>query len=639
MLGFVYTIQNSVSGRSFMIGQNDDGTTFCESGRGLSLQKYPTFENEIRNEERAKTGQHGIWDFYSFYGKKNIVFQGIIKEDNHQKLMAKQRLMQDVLSLPAQPSATEDGYITVSWTDDDSVAWSIDAKLQQDVQFARDLRIREQASFFISLKAKDPTILSVVQHQQTSLLGYRQQSFIIPSFLPNNINVTLTNEIMLYQNGNTNGPAVYRLYGPGSNVKVTNFTETLSEDTQLLDFEEAGWSGGTASTDTFVEGSGARSLSSTGSQATMSITGAFDLDYSDSYIQETQLLSCDSVTGVTGTYDATGVALDYSMKTEGFASISFDVDVSASGSDRAGITTSTISAVDVYGYENLYVEADVWITDVTYVTGVYLALGSSTNTNGLSGTATLQSDSTAFANGWNTVRLYLSAMTAYGTGLNEQAIDSFTGEIVYSASQADMTDCRFDNVSLFGNIQRQFVKLFVRIDDTDAMEPGDYTVGKNYIKFSENAGTDEFVGELSLGNPTLQNGWNEILILKDEFNVVGNPSWDDISSVECSIKARSGHSLTCVFDDLAVCNVTYSEQKLELATSLVDGEYVDFDTQAGTILKNDGTDLSGYLTSDSEWFSIRPQENTLMYESDQDPTITLVDPTERFDVLWNDALI
>lgn len=639
MLSYLYTLTNNYTGRSFSIGQNPDGTTFCASGRGLALQQYPTFELEVRNEERDKTGQHGIWDFFSFYGKRNITFQGILKEDTHQKLIAKQRIIQDVLSLPAQPEDGNDGYITLSWEDDDGTSWQIDVKLQQDVQFSRELRQQTQASFFISLKAKDPTILSTEQFQETSLLGYRMQSFIIPAFLPNNINVTLTNQIQLYQNGNTDAPAIYRLFGPGDNPKVTRFDETLSEETQLLDFEETTWTGGTATEDLFIEGTGARQITSTGAQETMSITGSFDLDYSDSYIQETQLLSCDSDTGVTGTYDATNVDLDFSLKTEGNASIKFDIDVSATVSNRAGITKTDISAVDVYGYENLFMECDVWIPDPTYITGIYIALGSDSNANGLSDTATLQSDGSAFTSGWNTIRMYFNDMTAYGTGLNQQAIDSFTGEFVYSASQADMTDCRFDNISIYGNIERQFVRLFVHLSSVDSMEPGAYDVGYNYIKFIENAGTDEFVAEYYLGNPTLRDGWNEILVLKDNFTAIGSPSWEAITEIELSIKARSGYSLTATFDDLRVCNNTYSEKKLELTYTLLDGEYVDFDTQEGTILKDDGTDLSGYLTTDSEWFTIKPRENTIMYESDEDPTITLVDPTERWDIFWHDALL
>lgn len=75
--------------------------------------------------------------------------------------------------------------------------------------------------------------------------------------------------------------------------------------------------------------------------------------------------------------------------------------------------------------------------------------------------------------------------------------------------------------------------------------------------------------------------------------------------------------------------------KLDLdGLTLANGESVIIDVSAKTILKNDGTDLSGYLTGDSEWWVLAPGTNEL----------TLLDDTPSIieaglQVQWRDSYI
>ena len=76
MLGYKYKLENLYNGETIDINSALDSEQSCLTvdGRptGLRLTTYPTFELEVRNYEQEKTGQHGTFDFYSFYGKRNI---------------------------------------------------------------------------------------------------------------------------------------------------------------------------------------------------------------------------------------------------------------------------------------------------------------------------------------------------------------------------------------------------------------------------------------------------------------------------------------------------------------------------------------------------------------------------------------
>lgn len=449
MLAYNYTFTNNSSGDSFTIGLNEDGTRVCDEGRGIMLQSYPIFDLAVRNDQRNKAGQHGIWDFFSFYGQRNITFQGVIMADTHASLIAFQDQIRQVLTLPAQPVAsTDDGYVNIKWTDVNNEEWNINAKILSDIQFSRTIGNQIRCSFLISMKAESPFILSTTEFSETQLRGWRMGQMLLPAFLPGKINIKYNEVLNIYQTGTADAPATYRLSGPGTNLKVTKLTESFSNSVTLSDFS-SGWSGGTADVTNFQTAGVARKLTSTGSQATMSLTQALDLSSPD------------------------------------------------------------------------------------------------------------------------------------------------------------------------------YLTFYFYVDDASNFELGDYTTGENYIKFIETAGVDEFVLELNGGNDTIKDGWNYFTALKQQFKTIGSPSWENITKTEFSIKAKTGTTLNVTFDDLRNRDIVFTEQKLELNTTIATNEYVDFDVLNGTILKNDGTDMTIYLSSDSTWFYISPKQNLILCESsDANPNIT-----------------
>ena len=200
MLNYRFTLTNKFNGKTITLGTDTAGNFAEDVGRGIILQSYPGFELEVRNEEKYKSGQHGIWDFLSYYGKRNITFQGYIIGKTHAEVITYERLMQQVLSLPAQPVVgVNDGYVELKWEDDFGNVWLTDVKIQQDLQFSRPLKQTLVANFFVSLKATNPFVLSETQYSISGLRGWRQGQFILPGFLPNTIDIVFNNAINLYQ--------------------------------------------------------------------------------------------------------------------------------------------------------------------------------------------------------------------------------------------------------------------------------------------------------------------------------------------------------------------------------------------------------------------------------------------------------
>ena len=281
ILAYQYKFLNKNSGDSFTIGLNDDGTGACSSGKGAILQAYPIFELAVRNDQRNKAGQHGIWDFFSFYGQRNIGFQGILLESSHAQLVTLQNKIRRVLALPAQPILdTDDGYIDITWTDANGIEWSIDAKITTDVKFSRVLREQTKCSFMINMKASNPYILSSTEYSEEQLRGWRSGSMYLPVFLPGKINIGYNEVLNIYQDGTADSPGTYRISGPGTDMKITKLVETFSNSTTISDFD-SGWTGGTEDETHFQTKDAARKLTSTGAQATMSLTSSLNLHDGD----------------------------------------------------------------------------------------------------------------------------------------------------------------------------------------------------------------------------------------------------------------------------------------------------------------------------------------------------------------------
>jgi len=145
--------------------------------------------------------------------------------------------------------------------------------------------------------------------------------------------------------------------------------------------------------------------------------------------------------------DATNLTVDTVEKEQGNASLNFDIDISQSGNNKATIQNTTLTSMDLSDYEDLASWIfEIYIPDVTYFSSVTLYWGSS-STSYWSATATTDIDGSAFADGWNKVKINWADATETSSP-DESAIDFISFDFNYTASQGDDTDYRIDYLRL-----------------------------------------------------------------------------------------------------------------------------------------------------------------------------------------------
>lgn len=189
--------------------------------RFFALQEYPDFDVDIKNSELAKDGQHGIFDFFSFYGKRLINFNGVmVGEDESDIEILKAKLLK-VISLPPNPSSDNDGYLTISWTDANDNNWQIKGKLNSYPKFDRNLRQLYRLSFQLTFKCNNPEIESQEENTASGIRGWRQGALLIPSSLPAMFNVVYDNLISITNTGSISAQTIITIKGEDT-ITVSN---------------------------------------------------------------------------------------------------------------------------------------------------------------------------------------------------------------------------------------------------------------------------------------------------------------------------------------------------------------------------------------------------------------------------------
>ncbi len=235
MIGYTYTITNS-AGDFFKI--NDFVT---DPNNYFLLQQYPDMDVDVKNTEIDLQGQHGIWDFYSYFGKRNLTFSGMIIGVNEAGVEASRTQMMKVLQLPVQPTSTSDGYVTISWTDATGATWSFRAKISRTPKLSRNLRQQYKLDFLISLKTDTPFILSSASTTGSGTRGYFSYGFLLPVILPAVMGYVENNAIVVANAGTLSAHTIIRLYGENTagviNPKITNMTtgKSFKINTTLTD--------------------------------------------------------------------------------------------------------------------------------------------------------------------------------------------------------------------------------------------------------------------------------------------------------------------------------------------------------------------------------------------------------------------
>lgn len=223
MISYKYKITNKQNKTLYL----NDHTT--DPNNVYALQKYPTFNKNIKNNEQDRIGQNNYWDFYSYYGKQTLGLAGLIVADSHQKLeQMKQELIQ-IFALPLQPNDSNDGYVVISWTDDDGIDKEVEAKLVSDITFDRPLQRRYALDFIIQLKTKDNFIHSAGDYEVAN--GYRAWlsygGITLPTELPAGYNYQYQNKLSINITGITALPII-KITGESTQVinnpRILNLT-------------------------------------------------------------------------------------------------------------------------------------------------------------------------------------------------------------------------------------------------------------------------------------------------------------------------------------------------------------------------------------------------------------------------------
>lgn len=222
MIGYIYTITNK-DGDSFKINDHvTDPLNF------LALQQYPDMDIDVKNSELPLDGQHGIWDFFSFFGKRRIAFSGVIIGEDEESCEEQKNLVNSVLALPTQPEDDNDGYVTISWTDATGAVWSIQGKIDRAPKFSRNMKQTYMLDFLISFKSADPFILSADIIDEDGIRGYFAYGVKFPIELPALMGYVAINGLPVDNDGSIYAQTVIRIYGEAggdiTNPTITNQT-------------------------------------------------------------------------------------------------------------------------------------------------------------------------------------------------------------------------------------------------------------------------------------------------------------------------------------------------------------------------------------------------------------------------------
>ena len=219
MIGTQFTLTNKANPSRTITFNDHSGQSF------IALQAYPTFEMEVRNDEIIKEGQHGIWDFFSFYGKRLISFDGVIIGTTEAEVITIKDLLQSVVELPSQPITGDDGTVIVSWTDPLGRAVQTEAKISTTIHFKRNMRETYRLDFLMVLKSANPVIESQELFTDDGLRAYPTAGMTLPFTLPDLLSSSYINKVTVVNGGNTEAEITVRLYG-GTTMSINNPTIT-----------------------------------------------------------------------------------------------------------------------------------------------------------------------------------------------------------------------------------------------------------------------------------------------------------------------------------------------------------------------------------------------------------------------------
>jgi len=218
MIGTKFTLQNA-DGESIVINDHEtDPQNF------IALQEYPTFELEIKNQEIPKEGQHGVWDFNSFYGKRLIVFSGVIVGENEEEVVKIQDQLKLVVGLPLEPTDSNNGVITIKYIDPRNRALQTTGKIYNPIRFSRSMREPFRLNFQMILKSANPDIENQTETESIGARGYEAGSLQLPTKMSAKIDIVKRQTLTVTNLGNTYANPTITIDGALTNPRLDNLS-------------------------------------------------------------------------------------------------------------------------------------------------------------------------------------------------------------------------------------------------------------------------------------------------------------------------------------------------------------------------------------------------------------------------------
>lgn len=178
--------------------------------------------------------------------------------------------------------------------------------------------------------------------------------------------------------------------------------------------------------------------------------------------------------------DATNVATDASTFKEGSGSVSFDIDVSNSTANKASLTNSTLTAVDLSGNDLNDGGLILWVylTEAKDIKSIEVLFGS--DSSNYYGAKTYDRDvqGSRYKNGWNRILLPTRNRMKVGSpDLSE--VDYLQVNINFDSSETDQTSCRIDNIQYVD----KYLEYFYTLKSTDLSADSDESVIPNEYEY------------------------------------------------------------------------------------------------------------------------------------------------------------
>jgi len=181
-----------------------------------------------------------------------------------------------------------------------------------------------------------------------------------------------------------------------------------------------------------------------------------------------------------GSNDATTVATDAVTFKDGLGSVSFDIDVSNSSYNKATITNSTLTAVDLSGEDFNDGAIILWayLTDSSKIRSIEVKFGS--DSSNYYGVNSYEKDvqGVKYSNGWN--RILIPTLNKQTVGSPTiSAVDFLQVNIEFASSEIDQVSCRIDNIQYVN----KYIEYFYTRKAVDMSEDSDESEVSSQYQF------------------------------------------------------------------------------------------------------------------------------------------------------------